>query len=105
MKTLYLVVSLLLYIESVATQAPGDGSPVCLPGGALDFVRFPIPENIKVLMESRDYELLLGNQGETRTWQQVDVDGITAIGITTMVSGIYKIHARLIACSTYMAAD
>ena len=86
MKTLYLVVSLLLYIESVVTQAPGDGSPICLPGGALDFIRFPIPENIKVLMDSRDYELLLGNQGETRTWQQVNVDGI--IGLNTIVSGI-----------------
>ena len=85
MKTLYLVVSLLLYIESVVTQAPGDGSPDCLPGGALDFVRFPIPENMKVLMESRDYELLLGNQGETRTWQQVDVDGI--VGMAAIVSG------------------
>ena len=85
MKTLYLVVSLLLYIESVVPQAPGDGSPVCLPGGCLDFVHFPIPENMKVLMESRDYELLLGNLGETRTWQQVDVDGI--VGTTATVSG------------------
>ena len=76
MKTLYLVVSLLLYFESVVTQAPGDGSPDCQPGGDLDFLRFPIPENIKVLMDSRDYVGLLGRQGETRTWQQVDVDGI-----------------------------
>ena len=86
MKTLYLVVSLLIYIESVVAQAPGDASPVCLPGGVLGFLRFPIPENIKVLMESRDYDLLLGNQGETETWQQVDVDGI--MGSSAVVSGI-----------------
>ena len=90
MKTLYLVVSLLLYIESVVTQAPGDESPICLPGGLLESRRFPIPENIKVLMESRDYELLLGNQGETVTWQQVNVDGIMG-PISTVVSRIFII--------------
>ena len=93
MKTLYLVVSLLLYIDSVVTQAPGDGSPICLPGGVLDFLRFPIPENIKVLMESRDYDLLLGNQGEIRTWQQVDVDGL--IGPNAIVSEIHNGHAAI----------
>ena len=84
MKKPYLVIILLLFIESVMTQAPGDGSPICLPGGLLAFLRFPIPENMKVLMESRDYETLLGNQGEPDTWQQVDVDGIT--GPNTIVS-------------------
>ena len=83
MKKLSLVVALLFVIQSVVTQAPGDGSEICLPGGILDFLRFTIPENMKVLMDSRDYELLLGNSGEPVTWQQVDVDGI--IGDTTTI--------------------
>ena len=84
MKKLSLVlVALLFVIESVVTQAPGDGSEICLPGGTFDFLRFTIPENMKVLMDSRDYELLLGNSGEPVTWQQVDVDGI--IGDTTTI--------------------
>ena len=86
MKKLYSVVALLFFIESVVTQAPGDGSEICLPGGDLAFLRFPIPENMKVLMESRDYETLLGNQGEPDTWQQVDVNGLEGAG--TIVSKI-----------------
>ena len=88
MKKLYSVVAFLFFIESVMTQAPGDGSEICLPGGFLAFLRFPIPENMKVLMESRDYETLLGNLGEPDTWQQVDVDGL--IGGGTIVSESYE---------------
>ena len=88
MKKLYSVVALLFFIESVVTQAPGDGSAICLPGGAFAFLRFPIPENMKVLMESTDYETLLGNQGEPDTWQQVDVDGLAGPG--SIVSEIYE---------------
>ena len=85
MKKLSLVVALLFVIESVVAQAPGDGSGICLPGGVLDFLRFTIPENMKVLMESRDYETLLGNSGEPDTWQQVDVDGLAGGGTTGIV--------------------
>ena len=86
MKKLSLVlVALLFVIESVVTQAPGDGSEFCLPGWILDFLRFTIPENMKVLMDSRDYEILLGNSGEAVTWQQVDVDGLAGGGTTTTV--------------------
>ena len=86
MKKICSVIALLLFIESVVTQAPGDGSALCLPGGAFAFLRFPIPENMKVLLESRDYEILLGNQGEPDTWQQVDVDGL--VGAGSIVSDI-----------------
>ena len=86
MKKICSVIALLLFIESVVTQAPGDGSALCLPGGAFAFLRFPIPENMKVLLESRDYETLLGNQGEPDTWQQVDVDGL--VGAGSIVSDI-----------------
>ena len=79
------MVALLFAIESVVTQAPGDGTATCLPGGLLDFLRFTIPENMKVLMDSRDYEFLLGNSGEPITWQQVDVDGLAGGGTTTIV--------------------
>ena len=85
MKKLSLVVALLFVIRSVVTQAPGDGSELCLPGGDFDFLRFTIPENMKVLMESRDYEFLLGNSGEPVTWQQVDVDGMIGNGGTTTI--------------------
>ena len=85
MKKFYSVVALLFVIESVVTQAPGDGSAICLPGGEFAHLRFPIPENMKVLMESRDYETLLGNSGEPDTWQQVDVDGIVDGGTTGRV--------------------
>ena len=88
MKKLPLVVALLFVIQSVVTQAPGDGSETCLPGGVLDFLRFTIPENMKVLMDSRDYEFLLGNLGEPVTWQQVDVDGIAGGGTTTIVRAL-----------------
>ena len=50
MKKLSLVVALLFVIQSVVTQAPRDGSEICLPGGLFDFLRFTIPENMKVLM-------------------------------------------------------
>ena len=88
MKKLYLVVALLFVIRSVVTQAPGDGSELCLPGGAFEFLRFTIPENMKVLMDSRDYEYLLGNSGEPVTWQQVDVDGLAGGGTTTIVRAL-----------------
>ena len=92
--------ALLFVIESVVTQAPGDGSEICLPGGVLDFLRFTIPENMKVLMDSRDYEFLLGNSGEPRTWQQVDVDGIIGDGGTTTIvrvlNTIRSIHIVLL---------
>ena len=80
--------ALLFVIESVMTQAPGDGSEICLPGGTFDFLRFTIPENMKVLMDSRDYEFLLGNSGEAVTWQQVDVDGLAGGGTTTIVRAL-----------------
>ena len=98
MKKLYSVVALLFFIESVMTQAPGDGSELCLPGGAFAFFRFPIPENMKVLLESRDYETLLGNGGEPNTWQQVDVDGIT--GPSTVVSESYEWCALAVSAIT-----
>ena len=100
MKKLDLVlVALLFVIQSVVTQAPGDGSEICLPGGILDFLRFTIPENMKVLMDSRDYETLLGNEGEPDTWQQVDVDGLAGGGTTTIVRAlntITSIHIVLV---------
>ena len=99
MKKLYSVVALLFFIKSVVTQAPGDGSEICLPGGDFAFLRFPIPENMKVLMESRDYETLLGNQGEPDTWQQVDVDGLADGGTTGRVrvlNAIRSIHIWLV---------
>ena len=98
MKKLCSVVALLCFIESVVTQAPGDGSELCLPGGDFAFLRFPIPENMKVLMESRDYETLLGNLGEPDTWQQVDVDGV--IGGGTIVSKSYEWCALAISAIT-----
>ena len=91
--------ALLFVIQSVVTQAPGDGSEICLPGGVLDFLRFTIPENMKVLMDSRDYETLLGNSGEADTWQQVDVDGLAGGGTTTIVrvlNTITSIHIVLL---------
>ena len=100
MKKLSLVlVALLSVIRSVVAQAPGDGSELCLPGGAFDFLRFTIPENMKVLMDSRDYEFLLGNAGEPDTWQQVDVDGLAGGERTTIVRAlntITSIHIVLV---------
>ena len=82
------LVALLFVIRSVVAQAPGDGTAICLPGGTLDFLRFTIPENMKVLMHSRDYEFLLGNSGEPVIWQQVDVDGLAGGGTTTIVRAL-----------------
>ena len=54
-----------------AAQAPGDESPNCMdPEGEVLFV--PPPENQRVLMDSRNYENLLGSFG---VWDFRDVDG------------------------------
>ncbi len=53
-------------------QAPGDGDSYCLTG-PLAFIHPTYPKTFKPLMDSRDYDQILGEA--SAVWQQVDVDG------------------------------
>ena len=72
------VVRVLLTLQLVgwsASQAPGDADTFC----TVDLVsQHPIyPNNIRVLMDSADYQnLLRENTIPDPVWQTVDVDGI-----------------------------
>ena len=72
-----------------SAQAPGDGDDFCLSGGALGHLHPVYPDNIRVLMDSRDYFSLLnptGNEMFTPRWQQVDSDDNNDEAFRTTVS-------------------
>ena len=73
-------------------QAPGDGDALCIEpiiDGQTNpfFLNRPVypANNIGVLMDSRDYESLVG-QGNTPVWQQVDNDNNNSDTSFTSVS-------------------
>ena len=85
-------------VSCVFSQAPGDGDSLCVDpvvnnGTALVpnvffAQRPPYPANVRPLMDSRDYLILLDDPNPT--WQQVDNDtsndGTTATHVSTCTS-------------------
>ena len=77
----------------VVSQAPGDGDPLCtdevIDGEANQyFSRRPTyGDNVRPLMDSRDYVVLLqGDEGAHIPWQQVDNDNSNSdVGYTVSV--------------------
>ena len=80
------VVSVLLLVGTSRSQAPGDADTVCTVTLA---VQHPVyPSNIKVLMDSADYQNLIATATTTPgpVWQTVDVDNIDTMAIRVSVS-------------------
>ena len=77
-------------LRCALSQAPGDGSSYCLlermdgyPNSFLT-MRPSYSENVRPLMDSRDYMSLL--LGESAVWQHVDGDSNNMQGLATHVS-------------------
>ena len=69
------------FVYCVVSQAPGDGDSLCtdefINGGENPFFdnRPTYADNVRPLMDSRDYVVLLkGDKGAHIPWQQVDND-------------------------------
>ena len=81
------VVSVLLLVGPSRSQAPGDADTTCTVTLA---VQHPVyPSNIKVLMDSADYQNLIATATTTPgpVWQTVDVDNIdTVMAVRVSVS-------------------
>ena len=83
--SVHVVVSVLLLVGPSRSQAPGDADTVCT---VLFAEQHPVyPNNIKVLMDSADYQNLI-TTGTTPgpVWQTVDVDNIDTMAVRVSVS-------------------
>ena len=67
------------------SQAPGDADSSCLPGGAFGSLHPTYPPNMRPLMDSRSYEILLPPQ-ENPIWTRVDNDTSNSATSFTEVS-------------------
>ena len=83
------------FVCCVVSQAPGDGDPLCTDEvingvvNGLFSLRPTYPDNVRPLMDSRDYiTLLRGNEGAHKPWQQVDNDNNNADTDFTEVSDL-----------------
>ena len=81
------------FVCCVVSQAPGDGDPLCVDefiNGEENvwFARRPTyPDNVRPLMDSRDYVVLLtGHEMAYTPWQQVDNDNSNSNTVVTEVS-------------------
>lgn len=95
---MYLLLILASVLGYSLSQAPGDGSSYCFQE-SIDGVKNPFfatrpvyAENIRPLMDSRDYMSLL--IGEDAVWQRVDADSNNMNGVATHVS--YLMILRLL---------
>ena len=84
----------LSFVSCVVSQAPGDGDSLCvdefIDGQENPFFTFrpTYADNVRPLMDSRDYVFLLqGSQTAHIPWQQVDNDNNNSNEIVTEVSG------------------
>ena len=85
------------FVSCVISQAPGDGDPLCVDevinGEENPFfaLRPTYPDNVRHLMDSRDYVVLLRAKDEMAyiPWQQVDNDNNNS---NTVVTDIRTIH-------------
>ena len=91
------------FVCCVVSQAPGDGDPLCvdevIDGDENPFFaqRPTYADNVRPLMDSRDYVVLLaGDDMAHIPWQQVDNDNNNSNTIVTEVS--FLIHVNV--CST-----
>ena len=80
------VVSVLLLVGPSRSQAPDDADTVCTVTLAQQHP--VIPSNIKVLMDSADYQNLISTGTTTPgpVWQTVDVDDIDTMTVRVSVS-------------------
>ena len=90
-----LLVLVLRFACCIVSQAPGDGDPLCVDeainGEENPFfaLRPTYADNVRPLMDSRDYVVLL-TEDETAhiPWQQVDNDNNNTDRVVTEVSDI-----------------
>ena len=82
------------FVSCVLAQAPGDGDSLCLDefidGEENPFfsLRPTYADNVRPLMDSMDYIVLLGgDEGAHVPWQQVDNDNNNSNEVVTEVSG------------------
>ena len=101
---------LILYLAAVAivvshalAQAPGDGDELCVEpflensSEPNPFYRRPsYAANVRVLMDSRNYEDLL--EGRSPAWQQVDNDDNNTMDAATSVSELLHASPATPAC-------
>ena len=76
--TLFALLAILLTLEGITAQAPGDETFECIDPDGDQFT--PPPVNRRVLMDSSYYELLLPDSNSPGTadravWSSVDSDG------------------------------
>ena len=81
--SVYLWVCLCCLLSVAIGGAPGDADEFCLPASG-EVESLPLPPNVRVLMDSYNYIVLLGELGVV--WQQVDLDDNNAEGRGTQVS-------------------
>ena len=89
------------FVYCVVSQAPGDGDSLCTD----EFVNgMPSPfydnrptyaDNVRPLMDSRDYAVLL-DEGAYIPWQQVDNDNNNTDTVVTEVSASWDILRKII---------
>ena len=80
------VVSVLLLVGPSRSQAPGDADTICT---VILAEQHPVyPSNVKVLMDSADYQNVISTDTTTPgpVWQTVDVDNIDSKAVRVSVS-------------------
>ena len=87
------LVLVLSFVSCVISQAPGDSDRLCVDE-FINGVENPFftlrryADNVRPLMDSRDYIVLLGgDEGAHIPWQQVDNDNNNSNEVITEVSG------------------